>query len=108
MIESYAASHGLLLLRGNRTNNVATTIDILFRDVRAMDVRAWSEGMEIGLDGGTSLESHPSRPLEMLEPGLNVYRLSGRGWNGFVIASRVDSKEGLSAPKGPEGLLAAG
>jgi hypothetical protein len=108
MIESYAAGHGLLLLRGNRSNSVTTTIDILFRDVRAMDVRAWSEGLKIELQDAALLESHPSKPLEMLEPGLNVYRLSGSGWNGFVVASRVDSKEGLSAPKGPEGLLAAG
>jgi hypothetical protein len=108
MIESYAASHGLLLLRGNRTNSVTTTIDVLFRDVRAMDLRAWSEGLEIELQDGTSLESHLSKPLEMLEPGLKVYRLSGRGWSGFVIAARVDSKEGSSAPKDPEGLLAVG
>jgi hypothetical protein len=107
MIESYAASHGLLLLRGNRTNSIMTTVDVLFRDVRAMDVRAWSEELKIELQDGASLKSHPSKPLEMLEPGLNVYRLSGRGWSGFVIASRVDSKEGSSAPKGPEGLFGA-
>jgi hypothetical protein len=70
-----------------------------------MDVRAWSEGLKIELQDGTFLESHPSKPLEMLEPELNVYRLGGHGWSGFVIASRVDSKEGTSAPKGPEGLL---
>lgn len=106
LIESYAASHGMLLLRSNRTNTVATTIDVLFRDVRAMDIRAWTEGLKIELHPDDSLESHPSKPLEMLQRGQNVYRLSGHGWTGFVIASRVDSKEGTSAPNGPEGLLA--
>jgi len=100
LLESYVASHGLLLFRANRTNELPTTIDVLFRDVRAMDVRAWTMGLRIELADRSLLEAYPSDPVEMIETeDILVYRVSGSKWEGFVLACRVDVSEGIPATK---------
>jgi len=75
-------------------------IDVLFRDVRAMDVRAWTVGLRIELADRNLLKEYPSNPAEMIETEeILVYRLSGLGWRGFVVACRVDSSEGVETKK---------
>jgi hypothetical protein len=104
-LESYVAGHGLLLFRSNRTKEQPTVVDVLFKDVRAMDVRAWTDELCVENASTALVEGYLSKPAEMIEKGLFVYRLSGLGWQGYVIACRVDSKEGAVAPKSPAGLL---
>ena len=106
ILGSYAASHGLLLFRSRKSNASPTRMDVLFQDVRAMDVRAWTEGLKVELSDVESLKGQPSNPAEMIETGLVVYKVSGRGWQGFVVASeRVSSKEDDLGPMDPSGLL---
>src|ERR1700758_3327054 len=94
VLGSYAASHGLLLFRSAKTNASPTRIDVLFQDVRAMDVRSWTEGLKVELSDVELLKNYPSNPAEMLETGLVVFKVSGRSWEGFIVASqRVGSKE---------------
>ena len=44
---SFSMSHGLLLLRSSKTDDDPTRLDVLIQDVRAMEVRAWFEGIQI-------------------------------------------------------------
>jgi hypothetical protein len=106
LLGSYAASHGLLLFRSVKTNASPTRIDVLFQDVRALDVRAWAEGLKVEISDVELLKNYPSNPAEMLETGLVVFKVSGRGWEGFIVASqRVGFKEDDLGPMDPSGLL---
>jgi hypothetical protein len=87
---SYGISHGPLLLRSGKTAEHRTRIDVLFQDVRALEIRAWFDGLEITEVDRDYLDGFRSNPLEMLEqPGLKVFALDGKGWQGFVVAGGV-------------------
>jgi hypothetical protein len=86
---SYSVSHGPLLLRSGRTDEHHTRIDVLILDVRAMEIRSWFEGFEIALVDQDYLRDFRSRPAEMMEPGLNVYAISGKEWQGFIVGGKL-------------------
>ncbi|QHO71541.1 hypothetical protein ACH79_01800 [Bradyrhizobium sp. CCBAU 051011] len=92
-IFSYEASHGLLLLRSGKTNEHHTRIDVLVRDVRAMEIRSWFEGFEIVEEDREYLREFRSNPIEMIEPGNKVYALRGIGWRGFIVAGILLAQE---------------
>src|SRR5579859_6256990 len=103
---SHAASYGLLLFRSNRTTELASRLDLLFQDVRAMDVRAWTDGLKVEICDESAVRDYPSNPQDMIESGLVLYRISGAGWQGFIVAStRVSSKEDQLGPMDPSGLI---
>lgn len=104
ILESYSAGHGFLLFRSNRTAEDANILDVLFTDVRAMELRAWSDGLKIEASNSTTFSDSPTNPTMMIENGLRVYTVKGTGWSGFVVAARLVHKEGTSAPKTPGGL----
>lgn len=60
----------------NGKSNTApeTRVDILFKDVRAMERRAWFGGLRIEeLDDPTFHKNERSKPLETIKPGLRVF-----------------------------------
>jgi hypothetical protein len=112
----YTMSHGLLLLRSKNANGPTTTwIDILFRDVRAMEIRAWLNGIRIEeIDDSRFLENERSKPIEMLEPGLKIFSITSSHyrvpvnsstWHGFVIAGIVLFEEDHGELFGPSALV---
>ena len=102
---SYSVSHGPLLLRSGRTNEHPTRIDVLILDVRAMEIRSWFEGFEIALVDQDYLRDFRSRPAEMMEPGLNVYATSGKGWQGFIVGGKLFVHEDGADFTAPSALL---
>jgi len=92
-IFSYEVSHGLLLLRSGKTNEHHTRIDVLVKDVRAMEIRSWFEGFEIAEEDREYLREFRSNPIEMIEPGNRVYALRGRGWQGFIVGGILLAQE---------------
>jgi hypothetical protein len=64
-------------------------MDVLVLDVRAMEIRSWFEGFEIALVDQDYLREFRSRPAEMMEVGLNVYAISGKGWQGFIVGGNL-------------------
>jgi hypothetical protein len=94
-IFGYSVSHGLLLLRSGKSNEApATRVDILFQDVRAMEIRAWFKGIRIEeVDDPQFLDGQRSKPAEMIEPGNKVYALVSAGWQGFIVGGIVRFKE---------------
>src|SRR5664279_1848194 len=81
---SYGIGHGPLLLRSGKTNQHLTRIDVLILDVRAMEIRSWFDGLEITRVDQDYLHGFRSNPIELMEAGLSVYALSGKGWQGFI------------------------
>src|SRR5262249_5317339 len=82
-VYSYHVSHGPLLFRSWRKDERPTRIDVLIKDVRAMEIRSWFDGLEITEVDRGYLRDFRSNPDEMMEPGLRVYALTGNTWKGF-------------------------
>jgi hypothetical protein len=105
VISIYLHGRGLLLLRSNRTNENSTRIDVLIQDVRAMEMRCWSDGITIEEVGPEFLAGFRSNPAEMIERGMKVYSVSGSDWQGFVLGGIVTTQEGEGDPVGPSSLI---
>lgn len=105
VLYSYVASHGLLLLRSRRTKLEVKRIDILFQDVRAMDIRAWFDGLIVNEISPELLNGYPSNPSVMIEPGNKVYQLTGLNWTGYVVAGAVSVSEDEGDFTAPSQLL---
>lgn len=104
---SYSVSHGPLLLRSGRTDEHHTRIDVLILDVRAMEIRSWFEGIEIALADQKYLQDFRSRPAEMMQPGLNVYAIAGKGWQGFIVGGNLWVHEDEADFMAPSAFAAA-
>ena len=103
---SYGVSHGLLLLRSCKSETDPLRVDILFQDVRAMELRTWFEGIEIVEEEEAALlAGRPSRPVPMFDKGIRKYRLKGTGWEGFVVGGNVSFLEDDGAFDDPSGLI---
>jgi hypothetical protein len=105
VIFSYAASHGLLLLRSRKTKEFPTRIDILFQDVRAMELRSWFDGVTIEEVDVAFLKDFDSNPAQMIEPGNKVYAVKGHEWLGFIVGGIVSTREDDGEFFGPSGLI---
>src|SRR5262245_8613266 len=91
---SYDVTHGQLLFRSCKTDTDPTRVDVLFREVRAMELRTWFEGLEIVQEENSSfLAARPSRPIFMFDKEIRFYRLKGNGWEGFVVGGIVSYLE---------------
>ena len=103
----YSMSHGLLLFRSGKSNEHANTrVDVLFQDVRALEIRTWFEGLRIEEEGNPEfLKDQLSKPARMIEPGNKIYSLSSSGWKGFVIAGSVRFIEDSGELFGPSSLV---
>jgi hypothetical protein len=104
----YSMSHGLLLLRSGKSKEHANTrVDVLFQDVRALEIRAWFKGIRIEEeDNPEFLKNQRSRPTQLVEPGNKTYLLRSTGWEGFVVAGLVQFVEDTGELFDPSGLVA--
>ena len=103
---SYGVTHGQLLFRSCKTDTDPKRVDILFREVRAMELRSWFEGIEIVEEENSSfLGSRPSRPIPMFDKEIRFYRLKGSGWEGFVVGGLVSYFEDDGEFFDPSGLI---
>ena len=90
----FHASHGLLLFRSPKHRDGATTrIDVLIKDVRAVELRAWTDGLLIEEVDAARVSEVQTRPLSLIEPGNRVYALAGDGWNGYVVGGALFTAE---------------
>ncbi len=105
VIYSYDASWRVLLLRSRKTKETPTRLDILFQDVKAMEIRTWFEGLTIEEVDATFLEGFRSNPAQMMEHGHRVYALRGVGWHGFILGGIVSFKEDDGDYYAPSGLM---
>jgi hypothetical protein len=105
LLIQYLHSHGLLLLRSNKPDKQSKRIDILFQDVRAMEIRCWFDGIAIEETDKSFLANYPSRPLDLLEHGNRIFVLKGKGWTGFILGGVVSYNEDDKIATAPSALL---
>lgn len=107
-IVSYGHRHGLLLLRSGRDDEHSTRVEVLFQDVRAMEIRCWTEGLYIEEISAERLDGFASNPRQMLEPGVRAYSVRGQDWHGFVLGGVLNSAEDEGSYWDPSTLLSGG
>jgi hypothetical protein len=82
---SYTVSHGQLLLRSPKSADRPTQIDILFKNVSAVELRTVMEGLEV-------IETD-ARPKNAAGDD-RVFLVRSRDFAGFVLAGAVTRDEG--------------
>lgn len=105
VVVSYASSHGPLLLRSRKRHDQDRRIDILFQDVRAIELRFWFDGIRIEEVELGQLKGLPSNPLALAEPGNRAYAVTGDGWSGYILAGIARTHEDNGGPLDPSALL---
>ncbi len=105
LVFSYEMSHGLLLLRSRRTTAAPTRLDVLFQDVRAIELRMWFEGVEIEEVDAAYLQSAPARPDVLIEAGNKVYAVTGKDWRGYIVGGVMSVCEDDGDAMGPSALI---
>jgi hypothetical protein len=85
----YSVTHSQLLLRSNRSNEQTTRVDILFKDIAAMELPTVFDG----LSAATASEAETfgldiqlgSKPIQ----DRNVFVVRGSNFVGYVVAGAV-------------------
>ena len=98
----YAHSHGPLLICNSLKDQAESLnrVEILFYDVRSVEMRMWFEGLSIRESDLIDGEDFASKPTEMHEIGLRFFLLRGATWSGYVLAgSATVHEEAYSAGK---------
>jgi hypothetical protein len=85
-----------------------TRLDILFQDVRAMEIRSWFDGVKIDEVEPEYLKTSRSDPAALMETGNRVFRLIGNGWEGFILAGIVSFHEDDEEFQAPSKLQSSG
>lgn len=90
---SYDIRHGLLLLRSGKTDVHSSRVDILFKDVVAMELRMLMNKILIKNEDPIFLDNVMSKSSAIIEPGHKVYSLNCDDWTGFVIGGVLNINE---------------
>jgi hypothetical protein len=86
---SFTISHGQLLLRSGKTNTHRTRLNILFKDVRAVELRMWFDSLSIEEVEPSLLKDLPAHPTELIESGNRCFVLKSLGWQGYIVGATV-------------------
>lgn len=93
-VAGYMASHGQLLFRSPKDGDGAKTrIDVLIKDVRALELRVWTDGLTIEEVDKENVADASTWPIPLIERGNRVYRLKGAGWEGYVVGGALFAAE---------------
>lgn len=79
----YTVSHGQLLLRSNRRDNLGTRIDILFKDVGFLALPTSMPDLTL-----TQWPADEQLAIE-IRRGRTQFELKGTNFEGYVIAARM-------------------
>lgn len=85
----YSASGRYLLLRSNRSDGQARRCDVLFRDVRRLDLPALFDDLEVHRGSVDDLPPEDRGLGAHDDAGAGVYLLRGTGFSGFVVAASM-------------------
>jgi len=94
------------LFRSRKSDQYPTRLDILFQDVRAVELRFWTEGLFIEEMDPKFIESRASNPLGLMERGNKAYAISGADWSGFIVGGIMLAHEDDKEFSDPSALLA--
>jgi len=84
---------GGINLQSWRTKTHATKIDVSFADARAFELRPSCDGLVIEIDDASYSSGLRSKSEAILEPGLHIYVLRTKEWEGYVVAGTFRYEE---------------
>ena len=85
----YSVSHAQLLLRSNKSNEVPTRIDVLFKKVVSINLPTMFDGLSITEATSGEAQSLNAQVGSQSAHGLKVFLLRGTNFTGHVIAGAV-------------------
>lgn len=91
LVVRYADAHGPLLLANlpNDQYKSLTKIEVLFKDVRSLELRVFINSLTIREIDIANVRPHASNPQNAVEPGLKFYSRQSSGWSGYILAGAV-------------------
>lgn len=78
-----------MLLRSPKSTDKSTRIDVLFTDVRVIELRAILSTLLIEEVDATDVAERPTKPSQTMETGHRVFVLKCESWSGCIIAGAV-------------------
>lgn len=104
-IWSYTVSHGTLLLRSTKAPGTPTRVDVLFKDVAAINLPTNVDGLTIERADDAAAREAASTLDEPELRGRTVFAVRGRGCRGHVVAGAVFHHEDEGEFFDPSALL---
>jgi hypothetical protein len=92
-IWNYSVGHGLLLLRSPKATGRPTRIDVLFTDVRVIELRTSLSTLNIEEVELADVAERATKPIETMESDLRIFMLKCKTWTGYVVAGSVQWHE---------------
>jgi hypothetical protein len=83
----YTVSHGQLLIRSTKDSKRGTQVDVLFKEVVALCLPAFFEGLTVRKGGVGELDRTYLGGIDV--SGKTLFHVNGNGWNGWVVAAAV-------------------
>jgi hypothetical protein len=103
---TYDVSHGLMLFRRNPAPGQKRA-EILFLDVRAMEIAAW--GDDIRIEEADSQTTHKFENARLVrEPRIKTFKVTSKQWTGFVWATGFNYSVDDGAMGDPSSLYKPG
>jgi hypothetical protein len=104
-IWNYTTSHGQLLLRSPKAAGRPTRVDVLFSDVRAIELRASLPTLAIEEVEPNDVAERATKPSDTMESGHKIFLLKCSDWIGCVVAGAVHWHEDQAEYGQPSALL---
>jgi hypothetical protein len=104
-IWSYVAGHGQLLLRSVEAHEHPKRVDVLFKDVRAMNLRVFIDTLIVEEVSLSDILDQMVKPVDVMESGHIIFLIKSRGWTGWIIAGAVYWHEDGGSFDDPSDLL---
>lgn len=90
---SYQMSHGILVLRSAKTTDSPHRVTIMIKDVKALELRTYIEGIAIEPSSVNEIEAEQARPNEVVEVGHNIFKVTSKSWKGYVVGGAMFVEE---------------
>jgi hypothetical protein len=81
---TYLPGHGLLLLR-SMSQQTPKRVDVLFQDVRSIDIKVWLTGISVS-ECCLDEVDNSGELADLIEPGIKIFRIQSQSWSGLIVA----------------------
>ena len=88
-IHLYWASHGLLLIRSGKSKEETNRIDILFQDVRWLNLPTFLNGIKIEIDVSSTLRNRLTKEIQNESDLMTVFRITSQDVPHHILASQT-------------------
>ncbi len=90
---AYTVSHGSLLLRSTKTDDDPTRVDVLFRNVKALDLPTVLHGVSVAVAGPDATARVAAATGLAPDDDTVFFEVATRNCTGYVVAGAVSSDE---------------